>query len=42
MFHEVTELATKLDALEDRHTGSLGPPTLDLPAPKPIGKGGDK
>ena len=41
MFREVTELATKLDALESRHTGSLGPPTLDLPALKPIGKGGD-
>ena len=41
MFHEVTHLASQLDALEDRHTGSLAPPALGIPAPKPGRSGCD-
>lgn len=41
MFEEVTKLASQLDALEDRHTGSLVPPMLATPAPKVGKSGGD-
>lgn len=41
MFEEVTRLASQLDALEDRHTGSLTPPALGTPAPRLGKKGGE-